>query len=98
MPKIPVFTSKGTMSTEVGSAQTNIQMSLKNNLATALAPITKKVSEYGVKRKNAENKTEALELENQAVVELNGYSKEASNMKDGDKANAFLMEKIYGNF
>ena len=93
MPKIPVFTSKGTMSTEVGSAQTNIQMSLKNNLATALAPITKKVSEYGVKRKNAENKTEALELENQAVVELNGYSKEASNMKDGDKANAFLMEK-----
>ena len=93
MPKIPVFTSKGTMSTEVGSAQTNIQMSLKDNLATSLAPITKKVSEYGVKRKNAENKTEALELENQAVVELNGYSKEASNMKDGDKANTFLMEK-----
>ena len=93
MPKLPVFTSKGTMSTETGSAQTNIQMSLKDNLATSLAPITKKVSEYGVKRKNAENKTEALELENQAVVELNGYSKEASNMKDGDKANAFLMEK-----
>jgi len=93
MPKIPVFTSKGTMSTEGGSAQTNIQMSLKDNLATSLAPITKKVSEYGIKRKNAENKTEALELENQAVVELNGYAQEASNMKDGDKANAFLMEK-----
>lgn len=93
MPKIPVFTSKGTMSTEGGSAQTNIQMSLKDNLATALAPITKKVSEYGIKRKNAENKTEALELENQAVVELNGYAQEASNMKDGDKANAFLMDK-----
>ena len=93
MPKLPVFTSKGTMSTETGSAQTNIQMSLKNNLATALAPITKKVSEYGIKRKNAENKTEALELENQAVVELNGYVQEASKMKDGDKANAFLMEK-----
>jgi len=93
MPKLPVFTSKGTMTTETGSAQTNIQMSLKDNLATSLAPITKKVSEYGVKRKNAENKTEALELENQAVVELNGYVQEASNMKDGDKANAFLMEK-----
>jgi len=93
MPKLPVFTSKGTMSTETGSAQTNIQMSLKNNLASALAPITKKVSEYGVKRKNAENKTEALELENQAVVELNGYVQEASKMKDGDKANSFLMEK-----
>ena len=93
MPKLPVFTAKGTMSTEASSAQTNIQMSLKNNLATALAPITKKVSEYGIKRKNAENKTEALELENQAVVELNGYAQEASNMKDGDKANAFLMEK-----
>lgn len=93
MPKLPVFTSKGTMTTDTGSAQTNIQMSLKDNLATSLAPITKKVSEYGVKRKNAENKTEALELENQAVVELNGYVQEASNMKDGDKANAFLMEK-----
>ena len=93
MPKIPVFTSKGTMSTEVGSAQTNIQMNLNNNLASALAPITKKVSEYGIKRKNAENKTEALELENQAVVELNGYAQEASNMKDGDKANTFLMDK-----
>ncbi len=93
MPKLPVFTSKGTMTTETGSAQTNIQMSLKDNLATSLAPITKKVSEYGVKRKNAENKTEALELENKAVVELNGYVQEASNMKDGDKANAFLMEK-----
>ena len=93
MSKLPVFTSKGTMTTDTGSAQTNIQMSLKDNLATSLAPITKKVSEYGVKRKNAENKTEALELENQAVVELNGYVQEASNMKDGDKANAFLMEK-----
>ncbi len=93
MPKIPVFTSKGTMSTEVGSAQTNIQMGLKDNLATALAPITKKISEYGIKRKNAENKTEALELENQAVVELNGYAQEASNMKDSDKANTFLMDK-----
>ena len=93
MPKLPVFTSKGTMSTEVGSAQTNIQMNLNNNLASALAPITKKVSEYGIKRKNAENKTEALELENQAVVELNGYAQEASNMKDSDKANTFLMDK-----
>ena len=93
MPKLPVFTAKGTMSTKVGSAQTNIQMNLNNNLASALAPITKKVSEYGIKRKNAENKTEALELENQAVVELNGYAQEASNMKDSDKANTFLMDK-----
>lgn len=93
MPKIPVFTSKGTMTTETGSAQTNIQMGLDQNLATALSPITKKISEYGLKRKNAENKTEALELENKAVVELNGYVQEASNMKDGDMANNFLMEK-----
>ena len=93
MPKIPVFTSKGTMTTETGSAQTNIQMGLNQNLATALSPITKKISEYGLKRKNAENKTEALELENKAVVELNGYVQEASNMKDGDMANNFLMEK-----
>lgn len=93
MPKLPTYTAKGTMTTETGSAQTNIQMGLNQNLASALAPVTKKLTEYKIKEKNAENKTEALELENNAVVELNGYVQEASNMKDSDKANNFLMEK-----
>ncbi len=93
MPKLPVFTAKGTITTETGSAQTNIQMGLDQNLASALDPITKKLTEYKIKEKNAENKTEALELENNAVVELNGYVQEASNMKDSEKANNFLMEK-----
>jgi len=93
MPKLPVFTAKGTITTETGSTQTNIQMGLDQNLASALDPITKKLTEYKIKEKNAENKTEALELENNAVVELNGYVQEASNMKDSDKANNFLMEK-----
>jgi hypothetical protein len=93
MPKLPTYTAKGTMTTETGSAQTNIQMGLDQNLASALAPVTKKLTEYKIKEKNAENKTEALELENNAVVELNGYVQEASNMKDSDKANNFLMEK-----
>ena len=40
MPKLPVFTAKGTITTETGSAQTNIQMGLDQNLASALDPNT----------------------------------------------------------
>lgn len=93
MPKLPTFTAKGEMTTATGSAQTNIQMGLNQNLASALAPVTKKLTEYKIKEKNAENRTEALELENEAIVELNSYVQEASNFKDSDKANKFLTEK-----
>lgn len=93
MPKLPTFTAKGEMTTVTGSAQTNIQMGLDQNLASAIAPITKKLTEYKVKEKNAENRTEALELENEAIVELNSYVQEASNFKDSDKANKFLTDK-----
>tara|TARA_B100002019_G_scaffold239840_1_gene215344 strand:- start:9815 stop:11941 length:2127 start_codon:yes stop_codon:yes gene_type:complete len=93
MAKIPTFTSQGELTTQTGSVQTNIQMGLDQNLASALSPITKKIVDYKVKEKNVQNKTEALELENQAIVELNGYVQEASNLKDADAANKYLMEK-----
>ena len=93
MAKIPTFTSQGELTTQTGSVQSNIQMGLDQNLASALSPITKKIVDYKVKEKNVQNKTEALELENQAIVELNGYVQEASNYKDADAANQYLMEK-----
>ena len=93
MAKIPTFTSQGELTTQTGSVQSNIQMGLDQNLASALSPITKKIVDYKVKEKNVQNKTEALELENQAIVELNGYVQEASNLKDADAANKYLMEK-----
>ena len=70
MPKIPTYTAQGQLTTQTGSVQSNIKMGLDQNLASALAPITKKIVDYKVKEKNVENKTEALELENQAIVEL----------------------------
>ena len=93
MAKIPTFTSQGELTTQTGSVQSNIKMGLDQNLASALSPITKKIVDYKVKEKNVQNKTEALELENQAIVELNGYVQEASNYKDADAANKYLMEK-----
>ena len=93
MAKIPTFTSQGELTTQTGSVQSNIKMGLDQNLASALSPITKKIVDYKVKEKNVQNKTEALELENQAIVELNGYVQEASNLKDADAANKYLMEK-----
>ncbi len=93
MPKIPTYTAQGELTTQTGSVQSNIKMGLDQNLASALAPITKKIVDYKEKEKNVENKTEALELENQAIVELNGYVQEASNYKDSDAANKYLMDK-----
>lgn len=93
MAKIPTFTSQGEITTQTGSVQSNIQMGLDQSIASALSPVTKKIVEYKVKEKNVQNKTEALELENQAIVELNGYVQEASNLKDSDAANKYLMEK-----
>lgn len=93
MPKIPTYTAQGELTTQTGSVQSNIKMGLDQNLASALAPITKKIVDYKIKEKNVENKTEALELENQAIVELNGYVQEASNYKDSDAANKYLMDK-----
>ena len=62
MAKIPTFTSQGELTTQTGSVQSNIQMGLDQNLASALSPITKKIVDYKVKEKNVQNKTEALEL------------------------------------
>lgn len=93
MAKIPTFTSQGEITTQTGSVQSNIKMGLDQSIASALSPVTKKIVEYKVKEKNVQNKTEALELENQAIVELNGYVQEASNYKDADAANKYLMEK-----
>ena len=55
MPKIPTFTAEGSV-TQLQGTTSNIQMGLNNNLASALAPITKTVVEQKVK----ESKTNSM--------------------------------------
>ena len=94
MPKIPTFTAESRPTAEVGSIKTNIQIPLSQTIGTALAPITKAVVDYKVKEKGVENKTEALELENKSVLELNDVAQKASSLyKNSDQANAYLMQE-----
>lgn len=94
MPKIPTFTAESSPTAEVGSVKSNIQIPLSQTIGTALAPVTKAIVDYKVKEKGIENKTEALELENKSVLELNDVAQKASSLyKNSDQANAYLMQE-----
>jgi hypothetical protein len=94
LPKIPTFTSEGSPTAEVGSVKSNIQIPLSQTIGTALAPVTKAIVDYKVKEKGIQNKTEALELENKSVLELNDVAQKASSLyKNSDQANAYLMQE-----
>jgi hypothetical protein len=75
MPKIPIFQTQARPTAEVGSVKSNIQIPLTQNIGSALEPLTKAIVDYKIKEKNTENKTEALELENRSVIELNDVAK-----------------------
>ena len=77
MPKIPTFTTEARPTAEVGSVTSNLQIPL-NTVAGALKPLTDAVVKYKTAEQNASNKTEALELENKAVIKLNDLSQDIS--------------------
>ena len=43
MPKIPTFTTEATITEQVGSVKSNIQMSLNQTIGATLAPLTKEL-------------------------------------------------------
>ena len=73
MPKIPTFITEATITGEVGSVQSNIQMSLNQTIGAALAPVTKEIVQHRVKQKEFEIKTEALKLENDFIEICNQF-------------------------
>ena len=93
MPKIPTFTTEARPTAKVSSVQSNLQIPL-NTVAGALKPLTDAVVKYKTAEQNASNKTEALELENKAVIKLNDLSQDISiKYTNSDEANKVLMEK-----
>ena len=56
MPKIPTFTTQARPTAEVGAVKSNVQIPLSQTIGTALAPITKAVTQHAVQEKNLENK------------------------------------------
>ena len=103
MAKIPTFTAEGSV-TQLQGTTTNIQMSLNNNLASALAPITKTVVEQKVKENDLQNQTEALKLENDFITDMQSViqtirtderyaiNKEAVNAYLKEKSNQFIKK------
>jgi len=96
VPKIPTFTAEGSV-TQLQGTTTNIQMGLNNNLASALAPITKTIVEQKVKENVLQNQSEALRLENDFITDMqkvtetiNTDEKYATNK---EAANIYLKEK-----
>ena len=69
MPKIPTFISEARPTAEVKSVKTNIQVPLTQTLAGALSPLTDLVVKKAVQENNTQNRTEALTLGNEFVVE-----------------------------
>ncbi len=96
MPKIPTFTAEGSV-TQLQGTTTNIQMSLNNNLASALAPITKTVVEQKVKENALQNQTEALKLENDFITDMQSVTQtirtDERYATNKEAANIYLKEK-----
>jgi len=91
MPKIPTFRAEGRITAEPASVTTGIQAPL--SMANALQPIQEAVTNYAVKEKIIQDKTEALKLENDSIIELNSAVQEASKMINKQQANLFLKNE-----
>ena len=70
MPKIPTFTARSRPTAEVGAVKSNIQIPLTQTIGTALAPVTKAVTDYAIKQRDNEEKL----IAKKAVLELKAES------------------------
>jgi len=93
MPKIPTFTSQVRMTAETGQKAPVIQQSLKSTTASAFQPIVKAVTDFAVKEKLIQDKAEALDLENQSILELNTAAQQASKLLNKEEANLFFKNE-----
>ena len=93
MPKIPTFTTQATITEQVGSVKSNIQMSLDQTVGATLAPLTKELVEYKTKQRDFENKTEALKLENDFIRDMQSVYDEAGILENEEQAQSIVKNK-----
>ena len=84
MPKIPTFTVQGVPTAEAASIKTSFQVPLSGvgSPASALEPVIKSINDYYVKEQAVVDKTQALELENKASIELEETKERISKSAD----------------
>ena len=92
MPKIPTFTTQVRPTAETASVTSNVQVPL-NTVADALSPVTKAITKHAIAEKDLENKTEALKLENESLLELTDVFEEASRLDNKDQALQLVQSK-----
>ena len=101
MPKIPTFETQARPTAEVGSTTAIVSIPLTQTLTTALKPVTDAVVKHRVQEKNLENRTEALKLENEALLEFTDTLERASRLDNKDQAFEIIKtesERIKNNF
>jgi|TARA_A100001518_G_C1221588_1_gene66190 hypothetical protein len=92
MPKIPTFTTQVRPTAETASVTSNVKLPL-NTVADALSPVTRAVTKHAIAEKDLENKTEALKLENESLLELTDVFEEASRLDNKDQALQLVQSK-----
>ena len=101
MPKIPTFQTEARPTAEVGSTTATVSVPLTQTIGTALKPVTDAVTKHRIQEKNFENKTEALKLENEALLEFTDTLERASRLDNKDQAFEIVKtesERIKNNF
>ena len=58
MPKIPTFTAEKSITSEPSSVVSNIKLSPRSTVASALIPAAKQVQTYAIKKRDNEEKLE----------------------------------------
>ena len=86
MPKIPTFQTQARPTSEVSSTTATVSVPLTQTLGSALKPVTDAVVQHRIQEKNFENKTEALKLENEALLEFTDTLDRASRLDNKDQA------------
>lgn len=105
MPKIPTFTSKGTITSQGPSVTTNLQIPLTQTVGAALQPISKYVEQEYIKEKTLEenNKVDKLiadsykDNENgpQGFLTLSSETGKTSNPSDASNFYDQGVDKLY---
>ena len=86
MPKIPTFTTQARPTAEVGSTTATVSVPLTQTIGSALKPVSDAVVKHRIQEKDFENKTEALKLENEALLEFTDTLERAGRLDNKDQA------------
>ena len=92
MPKIPTFTAEGSAEQLAGTTS-NIKINPNANIFSALKPVTDAVVNFKIKENDAQNKTEALKLENDFITDMQKVYDEVNVLENKEIANQILKTK-----